>query len=128
MFDLSTLKIVSFLNDMALKSKKGVVPLSRVMDFNACDKIVYDDSKPRFVPTDVVAEYPIVSHVYDFEGERQVRYLEDFPVFGMKYAFSTDVNPIETSIIGGRIIVGLDSADTYVIIEDGKWSCVSSEN
>ena len=120
MIDMETVAFIATLNELAERSRKGIVPFSGA-SFNDFDGLLYDDSHP-FIDNgndDGMQLYPLVRDVNTFSGKYDIvsTYTDDYLKKG--------INIVVAVFDDGRKFVRITSVECLnksgIIVENGNW-------
>lgn len=118
MIDMETVAFVATLNELAERSRKGIVPFSGA-SFNDFDGLLYDDSRPLIDDDDDVQLYPLVRDVDTSSGKYDIvsTYTDDYLEKGIDIIVAVFDNGYTfvyaTSV--GRL------NESGIIVENGNW-------
>lgn len=118
MIDMETVAFIATLNELAERSRKGIVPFSSA-SFNDFDGLLYDDSRPLIDNDDDMQLYPLVRDVNTSSGKYDVvsTYTDDYSKKG--------INIVVAVFDDGRAFVRITSVERLnesgIIVENGNW-------
>ena len=113
MINVPTLKMVSILNDLAEKSKEGIIPFSKIKEING-NPVLYDD-----VESDAIGFKVVLDKVVEEEHADITSYYDNYPGFEREFLIRVS----EQGVDEGEpfILVSFPDNSSEIVIEDGKW-------
>lgn len=117
MIDMETVAFVATLNELAERSRKGIVPFSGA-SFNDFDGLLYDDSRP-LIDDDGVQLYPLVRDVNMSSGKYDIvsTYTDDYLEKGIDIIVAVFDNGY--TFVYAMSVGRLD--EPGIIVENGNW-------
>ena len=113
MINVPTLKMVSVLNDLAEKSKDGIIPFSKIREANE-NSVLYDDTESDAIGFKVVLDKCVEEELSDI-----VSYYDNYPGIEGELLIRVSKQGVEDG--EPFILVSFPDNTSEIVIEDGKW-------